>query len=153
MGDFINMKKWKKGSFTVEAAFIVPAAVLMTVLLILCIFYVHNQVWYKTAALEAALAGNSRMEGSGKSPGETALESAKKRAEQQVMPGEIPYPQVNDDGAGIRVSYSGSMFPSFPEGLFSCTADARVERVRPVKFLRMLQMAEKLGQAAEYAVS
>ena len=89
MGDFINMKKWKKGSFTVEAAFIVPAAVLMTVLLIICIFYVHNQVWYKTAALEAALAGNSRMEGSGKSPGETALESAKKRAEQQVMPGKF----------------------------------------------------------------
>ena len=143
--------KWKKGSFTVEAAFLVPAAVMITVLLIFCIFYVHNQVWYGTAALEAALAGNGRTEGSGKSAEETAKSCAVKRAEEQVMPGETPSVEARDSGTGIYVSFRGNIFPLFAGWSFYCLAEAEVERVRPVKFLRIMWMMDALGQAAEFS--
>ena len=49
------MNEWKKGSFTVESAFLIPMAVMLTALLIVFTFYAHNKVWYTAAAYEAAL--------------------------------------------------------------------------------------------------
>ena len=149
----MRLKEWKKGSFTVEAAFLVPAAVMITALLMICVFYVHNQVWYETAALEAALDGNGRMEGSGRTPEETARAKALERAEQQIMPGSVPSLSVSDSGEGTYVGYSGRMFSLFSGFYFSCTAEAEVSRVRPAKYLRTVWMLEEMGQAVESAVS
>jgi hypothetical protein len=147
------MNSWKKGSFTVEAAFLVPLSVMITVLLIFCIFYVHNQVWYTAAALESALAGNSRLEGSGAGTEETAEKHMKKRMEQQAMPGMPPSVTVSDTGAGLRISCEGQMFTLLPDGLFVCRTEGEAERVRPAAFLKKLWMAEKLIGAAEEVFS
>ena len=57
----VSVKTWiRRGSLTVEAAFIVPVSWICAGLLIALNFYIHDAVWYQAAAFEAALAGNGR---------------------------------------------------------------------------------------------
>ena len=53
-------KQIRRGSLTVEAAFIVPISWFCAALLTALNFYIHNVVWYQAAAYEAVLAANGR---------------------------------------------------------------------------------------------
>ena len=55
------MRKIKKGSFTVEAALLMPVIFLVLMGLLYLNFYVHNRAWLTAAAYEAAVSGS--MEG------------------------------------------------------------------------------------------
>lgn len=50
------MRKIKKGSFTVEAALLMPVIFLVLMGLLYLNFYVHNRAWLTAAAYEAAVS-------------------------------------------------------------------------------------------------
>ena len=55
------MKKLKKGSFTIEAAVLMPLILMVLMGLLYLDFFVHNRAWLTSAAYEAAVSGS--MEG------------------------------------------------------------------------------------------
>ena len=48
------MKKLKKGSFTIEAALLMPLILMVLMGLLYLDFFVHNRAWLTSAAYEAA---------------------------------------------------------------------------------------------------
>ena len=58
------VEKIKKGSFTVEAACVMPLILLVLFGTIYVSFFVHNRAWLTAAAYESALSGS--MEGNKK---------------------------------------------------------------------------------------
>ena len=141
---------WTRAAMTVEASFLVPWTVLLTALLIVILFYMHNRVWYETAALEAGLAGNQYIAGSGGSGraglavgnnGENpagagkAEQTAQARIRDQAMPGSEPSSATNCTNAGTEVSFAGQEYPLFSE-YFSLDVKETVKKVRPVPVIR-----------------
>ena len=55
------MKKLKKGSFTLEAALLMPLLLMVIMSMLYLDFFVHNRAWLTAAAYEAAVSGS--MEG------------------------------------------------------------------------------------------
>ena len=55
------MKKLKKGSFTLEAALLMPLLLTVIMSMLYLDFFVHNRAWLTAAAYEAAVSGS--MEG------------------------------------------------------------------------------------------
>lgn len=55
------MKKVKRGSFTIEAALLMPVIFLVLMGVLYLNFFVHNRAWLTAAAYEAAVSGS--MEG------------------------------------------------------------------------------------------
>ena len=130
------MKKWRKGSYTIESVFLIPVIVVLLLLLMTYDFFVHNKNWYLAAAYEAVLAGNGRLKEISDSAEKTAEEKAEERARQQVMPGSRPNIEVNSYPQGMRVQYSGQKFPLFSDQWFEYVIDVQAEKVRPVKYLQ-----------------
>ena len=131
--------KLRKGSYMPEAAIILPIAVLLTALLLVCTFYVHNRVWYTAGAYEAVLRGNGRCY-----PGEEAdaltLEKAQKRAEEQIMPGETPAISVSCTSSGSQVSYEADY------GIWKLSVKAQADKVRPGTYLVRLWALQGLTE-------
>lgn len=71
----------KKGSFTVEAVFVVPVCLLVVFFLLQTFFYLHHISWYTAAAWECALTG--MQEGPQK---ESAQQRWQKIREEQPFP-------------------------------------------------------------------
>ncbi len=122
---------WKKGSYMPEAAILLPIAILLTALLLLGTFYVHNRVWYTAGAYEAVLLGNGRIPW-GEKAEELVEEKAGKRADEQVMPGNRPSISVTLTASGCQVVY-GADYP-----LWKLEVKAQADKVRPVEALRGL---------------
>lgn len=72
----------KKGSFTVEAVFVVPVCLLVVFFLLQTFFYLHHISWYTAAAWECALTG-MQEEGPQK---ESAQQRWQKIREEQPFP-------------------------------------------------------------------
>ena len=68
------MKRIKRGSFTVEAAVIIPLTVLTFALLLGFAYYTHQRVWCTGAVYESLLAASQRREGDSHTPREEADE-------------------------------------------------------------------------------
>lgn len=51
------MKKLKKGSFTLEAALLMPLLLTVIMSMLYLDFFVHNRAWLTAAAYEAAVSG------------------------------------------------------------------------------------------------
>ena len=56
------MKKYIKGSFTIEAAVIVPIILFIFGILLHILFYWHDKIILMSTAHETAAVGNSQME-------------------------------------------------------------------------------------------
>lgn len=55
------MKKLKKGSFTIEAALLMPLILMVLMGLLYLDFFVHNRAWLTSAAYEAAVSGSMKV--------------------------------------------------------------------------------------------
>jgi hypothetical protein len=130
-------EKWRCGILVVEAAVIVPMAVMVTALLLIMIFYVHNRCWYRCAAYECAIVGNGGQNLSESEGRMQAEAQAEARIRDQVMPGTEPQKVVYSDASGTSVHFSGQTYPLFNREFASFAAEAGVERVNPEKVLRM----------------
>ena len=143
MDEGSERRSLRKGSLTVEAAYIVPAAVFVIALLLVLQFFVHNRNYYTAAALEAALLGNGRaVKDTCELEGEAA-ERARDRSSEQPFPGSRPGSAVRCTRTGTSVSYSGQHFPAF-DRWFSWEIDKTVKKVRPVRILRKLHTLRQI---------
>jgi hypothetical protein len=130
-----------KGSMTVEASFIVPATVLLTALLIVLCFYVHNRNWYLAAGAEVCLAGNSRYDRDIDAQN-MAERKAEERVEAQVMPASRPAVEVSCGKGGTSVSFLNQSFAAFRD-IFNLSVSADVDKVTPVGELRAARTVRK----------
>ena len=122
-----------RAAMTVEASFLVPWIVLLTTLLIVMTFHIHNRNWYRAGAIEAGLCGNARYtDDSGEAH---ARERAQERIRQQTMPGSEPAYTVSFSRTSCQVNFSGQTFPAF-SALFPLQVSEKQGRVRPVPALR-----------------
>lgn len=128
-----------KGSYMPEAAILLPMAFLLTALLLVCTFYVHNRVWYMAGAYEAVLQGNGRIP-SGEKAEEIMEEKAGKRAEEQIMPGNSPSISVSSTSSGSQVIYEADY------NIWKLSVKARADKVRPVNYLRRLWALQGLTE-------
>jgi hypothetical protein len=134
--DHKTLCRWKRAVFTVEASVIVPIAVVITALLIILTFYVHNRCWYRCAAYESAIKGN----------GGTVVQTdrasvariqAEGRIQDQVMLGETPELMISSDRQKTTVAFTGKSYSIFTRYLTPFQVKAEVERVHPVKEVRV----------------
>lgn len=130
-----------RGSMTVEASVIVPVTVLVTAVLIVLCFYVHNRNWYLAAASEVCLAGNSRYDRDIDAQG-MAERKAEERVDAQVMPASRPAVDVSCRRGGTSVSFSNQTFAAFQD-IFNLSVSADVDKVTPVEELRASRIARK----------
>nr|WP_027870460.1 hypothetical protein [[Eubacterium] cellulosolvens] len=139
---FMNTKEMNEkrqalsgGFLTVEAAVIVPCTVMMTALLLVLFFFVHNRNWYEMTAWECALTALNRTE-AGQSGTENAVIHAGKRITDQPVPGTRPSVSVRADGGEADVSFWGQRFPMLQTGIFRYRTDVRLLLQRPAERIR-----------------
>ena len=128
------------GVITVEAAFLYPLLMILTLLMITCLFYRHNAVWYGCAALETAMAGNDRS-----AFREDALREMSERILSQPFPGSRPGIEVRSGNSGTAVSLSGSVLPVFPD-LFQINVSSYVHCVSPWEELQKRWCEQQQGE-------
>lgn len=124
-----------RGVMTVEASVIFPMLLVLTVLLITCLFYRHNLNYYAGAAAETALRGNAASEGGEENSGLLMRELAGKRTGGQPMPGSIPEYQGAADSRGSTAAFRGQQFPVYREW-FSWSTEVSVPEVHPTEQIR-----------------
>lgn len=135
-----------KGSLTVEAAFVVPLALIVIFVLVSLIFYLHNCSWYTAVAGETAIAAATfatRKDG----------DYQKILTEKEVLFGSgSGFPQRDP---GIKSSSGASKIETHADvkvgfwvgkGGFSYKVKKVVKIIRPVDFIRKIQMLELLKE-------
>ena len=150
-----------RGTITMEASFLIPWAVLLTALLIILLFYMHNRVWYQTAALETALSGNQYIagsEGSGRAGARegaeaenpagqaAAAQKAEERIRDQAMPGSRPQTEIVCTNGSTEAAFEGQDYPMF-SSLFSWSVRESVKKVRPAPVIRGKWVLKKWADA------
>lgn len=132
----------KQGSMTVEAAFLIPMAVLLTGLLILYCFFEHDRVWYTAAACEAALVGTQRTE-RGQEAEKMAGVRVQERIQAQPFPVSAPASEVVCEKKSSTVSFSSSG-ETFLVRCFPYRVRTTVKQCDPVGRVRTAWIAKKI---------
>lgn len=132
----------KKGSMTVEAAYLVPMAVLLTALLVFFCFYEHDRVWFASAACETALVGTRRLE-SGEQAENLAEVRAAELTEAQPFPVVRPSYQVEAGKRKISVSFSSEGETAF-DRCFPYRTKVTVKQSDPVGGVRTAWLARNI---------
>ncbi|MDO4490638.1 MAG: hypothetical protein Q4B85_06210 [Lachnospiraceae bacterium] len=138
----VLQRRIRRGSVTLEAVFLVPLAVFISVLLILLCFYEHNKSWYTSAALEVALVGTAREEPGTDREGQAAFR-AQDRIREQPFPGGDPSCQVQMEKNSCRVSYV-SAGETFFHWSLPYRAEGKIRQTDPVGQVRAVWLKEKI---------
>ena len=137
------VKRWKKASFTLEAACVMPLVLLSVMGVIYLCFFVHNRAWLTAAAYEAALSGS--MEGireDGKVY-ETARMCSENLGSTGFFGAESVSTQTNV-GKSVQVTYDLDTIPGFGNFSWHLKAQGEVKIVRPVSWIRKVKAASSL---------
>lgn len=128
---------------TVEAAYLVPVTVLLTMLLIFYSFCEHDRVWYMAAACEAALFGTAATEEQQESE-RRAVTRGQERMEEQPFPVlEPPVLQVTAENRKVIVSYASEGSAGFAS-FFPYKAEGAAVQEDPEAAVRTAWIAKKL---------
>ena len=129
----------KKGSFTVEAVFVVPVCLLVVFFLLQTFFYLHHISWYTAAAWECALTG--MQEGPQK---ESAQQRWQKIREEQPLPIAEVREEEQNKKLRIQVTIRGSQAEVM--GLSALPFDVVAKRSWqfPAKMLRRQKQLRQL---------
>ena len=130
------MKKNIKGSFTIEAAVIVPIVLLIFGILLHILFYWHDKMILVSTAHEAAAVGNSRSEWS-----ELELEYyffSRMEGKMLLFDRVECTAYVEDDR--VRVVYDGS------KGSMVAKGECSINRIEPEDYIRDIRKIEKFGE-------
>lgn len=133
----------KKGSLTVEAAFVVPLCLMVCFFLLQALLYLHHVSWYTAAAWECVLTG--LQEGEDTEPGQARWQSLKA---QQVLPVGTLQAETDFSGNTVGMRIRGSMRAL--AGIPSMTFDLKIQRSvqKPASFLRKARNAKLLTDIA-----
>ncbi|MBR6230500.1 MAG: pilus assembly protein [Lachnospiraceae bacterium] len=123
------MKAWRKASFTVEAAFIIPFSLLIILILIGFCYYEHQINWCKGAAYEAVLYGIYEG-GSDGGAAQAAAERLRERADEAPLNvGEIT--TSSSHFIGIKAAYETSVLPGTFGDTYKITGEVSLIRFEP----------------------
>lgn len=148
----MNRKKMIKGSFTIEAAIIMPIIIIITVMLIYLSFYLYNACLLSQTSYQSALRGSLR-EGEG-----TEMEQCMQEAQKEISNKRLPALSeicFTNEVKGKEVSvdiYAGIHFPLFHKSDGSVknavrgfTVRHRAEKVDAISFIRACRKIEGIG--------
>ena len=130
-----------RGSFTVEAAVVVPLAVFLIAALVGLTFFAHDRVWFTGAACEAALAANAAEDGES-----AAQQKIGQRTADRILPGTAPeaFAEIRRHSAAVR--FTGARELLYFGKLSAWQAAAEVRRVRPAGDLRTWWAMKRFGK-------
>ncbi len=137
----------RRGSITVETAFLAPVIIGITLLLIFYCFCEHARVWYAAAACEAALAGTIRSVDS-QEPEELARIRGLSRIEEQPFPVTEPLLEVTVEGKKVAVVFQVSGAAAM-ERYFPYTVQSSVKQTDPVGGVRTAWLAKNIINGGE----
>ena len=132
----------EKGSFTVEAAFIVPLSLVVIFTLLSLCFHMHNQAWYTAAAGEAVISGGTcavRKNGDYLSMMEEKLEIFKTGS---GYPDNCEEVENHSTDFRMEVSAVGSTKIFLGKGVFNMEIKEHMKVIRPVILIREIQALE-----------
>lgn len=137
------VRKYRKGSLTVETACIMPLILLVLIGILYLCFFVHNRAWLTAAAYESALSGS--MEGV-KEDGQV-YETARMRSEALGNNGFFGAENLSTQtnvGKSVQVTYDLDTIASF-EGLsWHLRVEGSSSVVRPVSWIRKIKAASEV---------
>jgi Flp pilus assembly protein TadG len=134
----IFMRKIKRGSFTVEAALLMPVIFLVLMGLLYLNFYVHNRAWLTAAAYEAAVSGS--MEGYSKNGNsyEKADNQGRMLGSAGLPGGENLRMQIST-GKSVQVTYRMEIPAGFLGLKWKIKATGKAVPLRPVGWIRKVK--------------
>lgn len=137
-----------QGSFTVEAAMVMPLVLLVIMGILYLFFFVHNRAWLTAAAYEAAVSGS--MEGikkDGKAD-ETARMKSEMLGNTGFIGGENLSSQVHV-GKAVTVIYRMDTPAEFLGDIWKIRVEGNAEIVRPVSWIRKVKAAADIVKELE----
>ena len=129
------LKKWKKGSFTVETALVMPVILLVLMGLLYLSFFVHNRAWLTAAAYEAAVSGS--MEGYRKNGAVYETAEVKGRIlGSEGFPGGENFSMHTSAGKRVEVTYRMDIAAGYMGEHWNFKVSGEAEVLRPVEWIR-----------------
>ena len=140
MGDTL-----KKGSFTVEAACVMPVILLVLMGLLYLNFYVHNRAWLTAAAYEAAISGSMQGNAGDNKAYETAQTKGRALADTGFFGAENVTLQT-EIGKKVTVTYNLDTFFRFADMKWHMKTSGDSEVLCPAKWVRKIKAASELAE-------
>lgn len=136
------MTKIKKGSFTIEAALLMPLILLILMGLLYLNFFVHNRAWLTAAAYEAAVSGS--MEGYSKNG--NVYEKADMQGRMlgsTGLPGGENLSMHTSAGKNVQVTYRMEIPAGFLGLTWNIKVTGKAVCLRPVGWIRKIKSARE----------
>lgn len=138
----MSFLKYKKGSFTIETACLMPLFLLMIFVCIYLCFYVHNRAWLTAAAHEAALAGCQEMQLPSGNPENAAYERARTLLSQRLFGAENLQVQIEKQGKKMIVRFDADTICVYGQRQWHLQTEAKETYTDPVAFIWRLKGLE-----------
>ena len=132
------MKNLKKGSFTVEAACLMPIILLVLFGVLTFFFHIHNRAWLTAAAYESAVSGSI----AGFSDNASAYTAAALRSGYLGNGGFFQTENLHHYitvGANVQVTYNLDTVSAFGGFRWGISASGQAPILRPVPWIRMMK--------------
>ena len=137
------MKKLKKGSFTIEAALLMPLILMVLMGLLYLDFFVHNRAWLTAAACEASLSGSMEavyQDGQAQTVAEIRGEEL---GNVGFFGAENLRCHVNAGKKKVSVTYEADTIAGFGGFKWTLKTEGSSKVIQPVKWIRRLKAAKE----------
>lgn len=142
------MRKIKRGSFTIEAALLMPIILLVLMGVLYLNFFVHNRAWLTAAACEAAVSGS--MEGyskNGKIYEKADLQG--RMLGSTGLPGGENLSMQTSVGKTVQVTYRMEVPAGFLGLKWEVKATGKAVPLRPVGWIRKVKSARAVVEGVK----
>ena len=140
----MSFLKYKKGSFTIETACLMPMFLLVIFVCIYLCFYVHNRACLTAAAHEAALVGCQEMQLPSGNPKQAAYERAKTLLSPRLFGAENLQVQIEKQGKEMIVRFDADTVCGYGRRRWHLQTVAKEKHTDPVAFIWRLKGLEGL---------
>ncbi|MDD3279384.1 MAG: pilus assembly protein [Lachnospiraceae bacterium] len=123
----------ERGSFTVEAVFVVPIVLFALFFLLSVQFYLHQRTWFTAAAYEAAMSSEQETE-----------KAQRLLQENPITLGKAEY-SADIGKKKIVITYRGQAFSAWILKAWDYEIQGRIERQQPVTHIRRLHVLKTAG--------
>ncbi len=133
----------ERGSFTIEAACVMPLILFVVISLIYLCFFVHNRAWLTAAAYEAAVSGS--MEANRENG--QIYEKAQKQSEILGNTGFYGGTNLNtrvNVGKKVQVTYDMDTTTAYGGLNWHLCAQGSADVVQPVQWIRKIKAASEI---------
>lgn len=130
------MKRYQKGSFTIEASLIVPMILMVVVVILHILFYYHDKNILEGAAYETAVVGSGRIE----YEEEELCRYFRERVRGKLVLFAMLQEEIEVKKEEVFVTCTAR------RKTMKVTVRASARRTEPEKFIRKIRKIEKLGE-------